>query len=512
MPQSVVVSTLFIPAVVTAGFAIPATEYVRMPKTVLILTGDSTEGNRLQEIAAKLGLNARIIEDLAGFPDNCRSSAPDLIILDLAAEPDADTVRRARSAFQVPLLGLASAEIAALADRARDAGASEVLMRPFTEAAAEASIKMLLRTKALETEIAKVRARVDEQLDVSDVVAVSEEMQRARALAERAADLDLPVLIEGEPGTGKRLFAKAIHAGSPRRSQPLSVLRFDSASTGRTASGEVDGAELIEQAWDEAAASALFIEEISDLPKSCQESLNRHLARQALEKPHDGTSVRLICSSSKNLIEEVKKGNLREDLYFRINVFPIWLPPLRDRKEDIPALAEHFLRQVIVEEGKPIEAIEDDAMAMLQAYVWPGNVRQLENTVFRAVALADGHRLTIKEFPQVAAQVPGFKANIPSPPPLAVQPRYEGPAMIGGDMPVTRAISLTPFSNNTTIGIPVLTHDGEIRRLEDIEADLIRLALGHYRGHITEVAKRLGIGRSTLYRKMREFGLAVRHN
>jgi DNA-binding NtrC family response regulator len=132
--------------------------------------------------------------------------------------------------------------------------------------------------------------------------------------------------------------------------------------------------------------------------------------------------------------------------------------------------------------------------------------------VFRAVALADGHRLTIKEFPQVAAQVPGFKANIPSPPPLAVQPRYEGPAMIGGDMPVTRAISLTPFPNNTTIGLAVLTDDGEIRRLEDIEADLIRLALGHYRGHITEVARRLGIGRSTLYRKMREFGLAIRHN
>lgn len=494
------------------GPAILATEYLRMAKTVLILTGDSTEGIRLQELAVKLGLNARIVADPAGFPDNCRSNAPDLIILDLPAQAGAETVGRVRSAFQVPILALASREIAEFADSARQAGVSEVLMRPFSEAAAEASIKMLLRTKALETEIAKVRARVDEQLDFSNVVAISQEMQRARALAERAADLDLPVLIEGEPGTGKRLFAKAIHAGSPRRRHPLSVLRFDSSSTGRTASGEVDGAELIEQAWGEASASALFIEEISELPKACQESLNRHLARQALEKPEEGGGVRLICSSSKNLIEEVKKGNLREDLYFRINVFPIWLPPLRDRKEDVPALAEHFLRQVIVEEGKPIDAIDDDAMAMLQAYVWPGNVRQLENTVFRAVALADGHRLTIKEFPQVAAQVPGFKANIPTPPPLAVQPRYEGPAMIGGDLPVTRAISLTPFANNTTIGIPVLTDDGEIRRLEDIEADLIRLALGHYRGHITEVAKRLGIGRSTLYRKMREFGLAVRHN
>lgn len=211
-------------------------------------------------------------------------------------------------------------------------------------------------------------------------------------------------------------------------------------------------------------------------------------------------------------MEQVKNGKFREDLYYRINVFPIWLPPLRDRKQDIPSLSKHFLKQVIAEEGKPIEEISDDAIALLQSYVWPGNIRQLETVIFRAVILADGHRLTAKEFPQVAAQTPGASGSQSSHYGPVSPIHYRGPAMIGGDLPSNRAIMLTAIPNSTVPGIPVLTDDGEIRRLDEIEADLIRLALGHYRGHITEVARRLGIGRSTLYRKMREFGLSTRHN
>jgi DNA-binding NtrC family response regulator len=128
------------------------------------------------------------------------------------------------------------------------------------------------------------------------------------------------------------------------------------------------------------------------------------------------------------------------------------------------------------------------------------------------VILAESDRLTVHDFPQIAAQVPGFKADVPEAPVLPAKPGYHGPAMIGGNWPAARAISLSPPPPGVALGIPALTDEGEIRRLDDIEADLIRLALGHYRGHITEVARRLGIGRSTLYRKMREFGLEIRHN
>jgi DNA-binding NtrC family response regulator len=216
---------------------------------------------------------------------------------------------------------------------------------------------------------------------------------------------------------------------------------------------------------------------------------------------------RLICTTSQNLIERVKAKQFREDLYYRINVFPIWLPSLRDRQDDIDELAANFTARFSADVGKYVEGIDEQAKALLHDYTWPGNVRQLENMIYRAVVLAEGHELMPEDFPQIATNLRA-PSSMPAPEPKAP---YSGPAMIGGNWPGTDAITL-PATNGSTLGIPILTKDGEIRSLTEIEADLIRVALGHYRGHITEVARRLGIGRSTLYRKMREFGLEPRQN
>ncbi len=347
--------------------------------------------------------------------------------------------------------------------------------------------------------------------DFSGIVAVSLEMQRAMVLARRAADLNLPILIEGEPGTGKELIARAIHAASPQSAGPFIVMRNGGAEQTLDPGTENGDANLSDRAWRKARRGVLFVENIDDLNLPAQERLAALLiaAGTGLEDVSDAC---LICTSSKNLIDRVKKGQFREDLYYRINVFPIWLPPLRDRVEDIPALSRHFLAQVIAEQGKRIEEIDEAALTLLKSYAWPGNVHQLENAIFRGVVLAEGDRLTVQEFPQIAAQVSGFRPNIPDMPAFLPKLLYQGPAIYGGHMPSIQSIALAPTANGATIGIPALNEDGEIRRLDDIEADLIRLALGHYRGHITEVARRLGIGRSTLYRKMREFGLEVRHN
>jgi DNA-binding NtrC family response regulator len=150
-------------------------------------------------------------------------------------------------------------------------------------------------------------------------------------------------------------------------------------------------------------------------------------------------------------------------------------------------------------------------MRLLASYAWPGNVRQLENAMFRAVVLADGQELTVAEFPQIAAQVAGYRAVIPdAPAPSPKGPILTGPAMLGAEAMVPRTVEVGPPGAKGALGIPAVNDSGEIRSLEAMEADMIRLALGRYRGHMTEVARRLGIGRSTLYRKMREFGLEER--
>jgi DNA-binding NtrC family response regulator len=187
------------------------------------------------------------------------------------------------------------------------------------------------------------------------------------------------------------------------------------------------------------------------------------------------------------------------------------VPPLRDRIGDVPELARYFLARFAAEEGKRVTSISADAMDMLVSYAWPGNVRQLENAVFRAVVLADRAELTVDEFPQIAAHVEGFRAEIPDAPVYYdPHPAYTGPALLGAEDSIPRTIEVSRDGGRNALGIPAVDDTGEIRSLEAMEADMIRLALGRYRGHMTEVAKRLNIGRSTLYRKMRDYGLEGR--
>jgi DNA-binding NtrC family response regulator len=191
--------------------------------------------------------------------------------------------------------------------------------------------------------------------------------------------------------------------------------------------------------------------------------------------------IRLISATNRNLYQLVQEGKFREDLYYRLNVYPIFVPPLRERREDIATLARHFLESFAASEGKKVRDIGPEAMQMLESYRWPGNVRQLENAIFRAIVLADDEVLTIADFPQIA--------------------QLMGVAATEGD-------GLAPSRRGN--GVSVITAEGELRRLEEVEGDMIRLAISRYRGQMSEVARRLGIGRSTLYRKVRELGIDVR--
>jgi DNA-binding NtrC family response regulator len=178
-------------------------------------------------------------------------------------------------------------------------------------------------------------------------------------------------------------------------------------------------------------------------------------------------------------------------------MFPISIPPLRARLCDVPDLAMRFLARFCVEEGKRIRGVASDALALLTAYDWPGNVRQLENAVFRAVVLADGDELTTAEFPQIAAQVVGYDVRIPpAPPPIAADPA----ASIG--------FRLAAHEQRDPHSLRLINDSGDVRMLEEIETEAIRFALMHYRGQMSQMARKLGIGRSTLYRKMKDIGIA----
>jgi DNA-binding NtrC family response regulator len=193
----------------------------------------------------------------------------------------------------------------------------------------------------------------------------------------------------------------------------------------------------------------------------------------------------VIAATNKRLIEEIEAGRFREDLYYRLNVVQLTVPPLRERMGDIPALCRHLLARIAIQPGLRSLGLTDDALSLLMQHPWPGNVRQLQNALFRAAVLCEGDALTPQDFPQITAQIrAGDLAD-------RVAPRV-------------RAIS-QPHRDGA--GITLFEGDGHVRQLAEIEADVIRLAIGHYRGRMTEVARRLGIGRSTLYRKLAELGI-----
>jgi len=250
--------------------------------------------------------------------------------------------------------------------------------------------------------------------------------------------------------------------------------------------------------FQEANGGTLFLDEVGELPLDIQVKLLRALQESEIDpigaKRSIKVDVRIVSATNRDLSQAVGEGRFREDLFYRLNVFPIEAPSLRERKEDVAALVDHFIRRFNVEEGKTVVGASGDTMAFLTAYDWPGNVRQLENAVYRAIVLADAPYLQPHDFPSISGVAAPPPEALPSDQVTATSPvaapNGEASTQGGGDAPVR-----------------ILDGRGHLRTLEEIERDLIQLAIEIYSGHMSEVARRLGIGRSTLYRKVREQGL-----
>jgi len=341
------------------------------------------------------------------------------------------------------------------------------------------------------------------------VVTRSSAMQPVLRAAEKAASSAIPVLIEGESGTGKELIARAIHGSSTRRARPFVAVNcgalpenlVESILFGHEKGAFTGATEKHTGKFVEADGGTLFLDEVGELPLAAQVKLLRALQEGEVE-PVGGrksvkVDVRIVSATNRDLIADVKAGRFREDLFYRLHVFPVSVPPLRRRPEDIATLAHHFLTRIAAEEGKRVRTLSADALALLAAHRWPGNVRQLENAIFRAVVLADGEEIGINEFPQVATQLDGDISP-------DITPMIEPSPATAASLPDTaEAGELTVPASC----LRLIDAGGDVLPLEAIESEVIRFAIAHYRGQMSEVARRLKIGRSTLYRKLENLGL-----
>ena len=406
-------------------------------------------------------------------------------------------------------------------------GASDFVVKPVSPERLHVSIRNALKVNALTGEISRLQKRKSGRLTFADIIAPSRAMEQVIRLGKRAAQSNIPILIEGESGVGKEIIAAAIQGESERSGKPFVTVNcgaipenlVESILFGHEKGAFTGAADKHAGKFQEANGGTLFLDEIGELPLDIQVKLLRALQEGEVDpvgsKKPVKVDIRLISATNRDMLQMVKEGRFREDLYYRLNVFPIHVPPLRERKEDIPDLVAHFIRRLAAEEGKPVVGISRDALSMLCTYEWPGNVRQIENTIFRAIVLCDGETLQVSDFPQIASLVEGYSdAAMPKAAPTAPQPAQYAPApqpaaFVPPSQPQTH--TLADFArSNFSDGIAITDEAGNVRKLEDIEAEMIRLAIDKYKGHMTEVARRLGIGRSTLYRKVRDLGLEVR--
>jgi DNA-binding NtrC family response regulator len=402
--------------------------------------------------------------------------------------------------------------------KAMRAGADDFVVKPVSPERLKISIQNLLKVNALTEEVKRLNKKVGGALSFDDLIAASPAMVNVLRLGRRGAQSNIPILIEGESGVGKEMIARAIQGESERAGRPFVAVNCGALPENLVESilfghekGSFTGATNRHSGkFQEADGGTLFLDEVADLPLDMQVKLLRAIQEGEIDPVGSRKSVkvniRLVSATNRNMIEMVKAGQFREDLYYRLNVYPMMVPPLRDRKDDIPALTEHFITRLSAEEGRKVRGISSRALTMLGAYAWPGNVRQLENTIFRAIVLCETDVLDVQDFPQIASLVDGYDIETPPAPVMPAKPVATGPAMMGGAHVVGRS-SGAQVSDGMALGIPVVTDGGHIRKLEEVEADMIRLALNRYRGQMSEVARKLGIGRSTLYRKMRDLGL-----
>ncbi|MBD2842378.1 sigma-54-dependent transcriptional regulator [Erythrobacter rubeus] len=463
-------------------------------RLVMLIDDEPAQSRLISAIAARDGWRTVVAADgesaiaMLGTRDGMQLSA---ILLDQWVPGDdacalIEELKRRRPTL--PILMLTTSASPLLAVEAMRAGASDYLVKPVSPDRLMEALRSVTTREAPQDELAPLTEKMSATLDFDAMIGTAPKFRTALAQAAKAARGHGHALIEGESGTGKEMLMRAMHAASPRAKETLRFINaasvtpnsMESVLFGHEPNAFPGAFDRQIGALQQCDGGTLVLDEVDRLTPDVQnrlaEALESGIVRPIGAAHGFRVDVRLLVASNITLSALVDAGHFDAALAAKLSGTRIVLPPLRERTGDIAALTRHFLGRIGEQPGLKHLSVSDSALALLAAYEWPGNVRQLQSVLFRAAVYCEGNTLTEDSFPQLSEMLGDIESD-----PLA--------------------------SSHDGMGVMLYTEDGNLRPLEEIEADVIRLAIGHYRGRMTEVARRLGIGRSTLYRKLSDLGI-----
>ena len=416
-----------------------------------------------------------------------RSNSFDLVILDIKMPKmeGLEVLREIRKIDPgIPVVMITAYGNTQIAMEALKEGAYDYFVKPFDVGEIRIVVKRALEKRRLQTQIERLETQLLQEHRFDKIIGTSARMQEVFALIRKVITNDVTVLICGESGTGKELVAQAVHYNSYRAKKPFVKVScvaipetlLESEMFGHEKGAFTGAHQMKPGKFEMAQGGTLFLDEIGDMPLNLQVKLLRVIQERELERI-GGTKtikvdIRLIACTNKDLTQGIQDQTFREDLYFRINVLPIFLPPLRERREDIPILLDHFIKYFNMKLGKQVRDVTNDVMKILMEYRWPGNIREMENVIQRAIILSSGDTITPNLLPP----------NIHSAPPLR---------------------DLSEFTRDFSVPMP----DRIQSITENLEEQMIRSALKESNYHRQETADLLGISRKSLHNKMQKYKL-----